>query len=343
MTRKMATVKKIDDIGPIKDADRLEVAKVGGWNIVVPKGEFEAGQKVVYFEIDTFLPESDPAFESFQKRGQKKQIYDGEEIKGHVLRTVKLRGVISQGLVLAGDAVGLEDIDSISVGTDVSDDVGVFKFDNEKPQSGDIIGEFDARMAPKTDAERIQNLAEHWDDIKNLEWEATVKIDGTSQTMFFDEEEDRLRLFSRNWEITPEAEGMKIAERNGLVDFLRENPGAVVQFELAGEGIQSNRLMLRGRHVFVFAVWVDGVKLPRDQWDSRLLKHAAPLLEIKPEGDLEDFIASIDGIRGNISKDRIDEGVVFHLVGDNMRELPVWMDRNANFKVISQKWLLKEK
>lgn len=91
----------------------------------------------------------------------------------------------------------------------------------------------------------------------------------------------------------------------------------------------------------MFAVWTQGVKVPREQWDQRLLDSAAPLLDIKPEGDLEDFIASVSGIRGYITKDILDEGVVFHLTGEQSSQLPVWMDRNANFKIISDKYILK--
>ena len=41
--RKMATVRKIDDIQPIENADAIEKAVVGGWNVVVKKGEYQAG------------------------------------------------------------------------------------------------------------------------------------------------------------------------------------------------------------------------------------------------------------------------------------------------------------
>ena len=336
----MASLRTVDSVSAMKNADRLEVARVGGWNVVVPKGEFSAGDTVVYFEIDSFLPESVPAFESFQKRGQKKFLVDGEEISGHVLKTIKLRGIISQGLILSTDALGIN-TDDYALGDDVSEVLGVLKYDVEKPAHGDIIGSFDARFAPKTDAERAQNLSAVWEDIKELEWEATVKADGTSQTIFFDSQEDRLRIFGRNWELAEQTEGMRVAQRDGIADFCAENPDTVVQFELSGEGINGNRQKISGRRAFVFAVWAQGVKVPREQWDQRLLDSAAPLLDIKPEGDLEDFIASVSGIRGYITKDILDEGVVFHLTGEQSSQLPVWMDRNANFKIISDKYILK--
>lgn len=345
MERKMVSVRTVDKISPIKDADRLEVARIGGWNIVVPKNEFSVDEKIAYFEIDSFLPETVPAFKSFQERGQKTFSVNEKEVKGHVLKTIKLRGVVSQGLVLSLEALGFtpEQIDALNVGDDITDAVNVVKHEEEIPKSADIIGAFDSRHAPKTVAERAQNLSEYWEEIKSMDWEATVKVDGSSQTMFFDSEQNKLRLFGRNWELDQNTKGMVVAEREGIADFCRENPDVVVQFEIVGEGISQNRLKLVGHRPLVFAVWADGVKIPRAQWDQRLLKVAVPSLDIKPEGELEDFIESISGLRGHITKDVLDEGVVFHLTGEKSAELPQWMGRNANFKIISQKFLIRNK
>ena len=52
--RKLVTIQEITDIHPIKDADRIEVAKVLGWNVVVGKGQFSIGDKVVFFELTLF-------------------------------------------------------------------------------------------------------------------------------------------------------------------------------------------------------------------------------------------------------------------------------------------------
>lgn len=342
--RKMASIVVIDDMAPIEGADRLERARVKGWNVVAQKGLYNVGDKAVYFEIDSFLRGDDPRFESFQSRGVRKFLIDGEEVDGHVVKTMKLRGVVSQGLLMPIAELGLN-VDDYNVGDDVSDAIGIVKYDVEKPKNAEIIGEFDARFAPKTDAERVQNLSDHWDEIKGLEWEATIKVDGTSQTLFFDGEQDRLRIFGRNWELDVEkAEGVKVAEDTGIADFARENPDVVVQFELAGSGIQSNTLKLSNRQPFVFAVWKDGIKLPRTEWDERLLKVATPKIEVNlAEFDtVDELLVHVEKVaRGNITKDKVDEGIVFHLTGEQTKTLPMWMERNANFKAISNKWLIK--
>jgi len=54
--RKLASVQTIRDIQPIEDADAIEVVSILGWKVVTKKGEFQLGQKCVYFEVDSFLP-----------------------------------------------------------------------------------------------------------------------------------------------------------------------------------------------------------------------------------------------------------------------------------------------
>lgn len=101
INRKLVTIRTIDAIGPIEGADAIEVATIGGWNVVVKKNEVKAGDKVFYFEIDSFLPDGNPAWQFLvDKQGR---TFEGR--LGHRLRTVKLRGTTSQGLVLRLDQV----------------------------------------------------------------------------------------------------------------------------------------------------------------------------------------------------------------------------------------------
>lgn len=334
--RKLVTIQEITDIHPIKDADRIEVAKVLGWNVVVGKGQFSIGDKVVFFKIDSLLPNSNPKFEQFQARSQKSTFVDGEEIKGHVISTMKLRGVISQGLVMSMEEMGLAP--SLPIGEEVTDSVGVVKWEEPIPAGGEIIGQFDSRFAPKSDAIRVQTLIEYWDDILNMDWEITIKADGSSTTLINDE--GKVRVFSRNWEITQESDAFIVAQKHGLVDAITNHPGMAVQFELVGPGIQGNRLKLAQKTPLVFAVWDKGTKLSRKEWDSAFLDNAIPVLssEWAPQGTVEEMIEKVSGLRGSITKNVLDEGIVFHTVGD---DLPVWMDRNANFKIINNKFLIK--
>jgi RNA ligase (TIGR02306 family) len=93
--RKMATIRRIDEIRPIEGADAIEAAVVGGWVVVIKKGEFKAGDLAVYLEIDSWVPHE---IAPFLSKGQEPREYNG--VKGERLRTVKLRGTTSQGLLL---------------------------------------------------------------------------------------------------------------------------------------------------------------------------------------------------------------------------------------------------
>lgn len=338
--RRLATVQEIKELLPIPNADRIEIAtmKDRAWKVIVRKGEFEAGDKAIYFETDTFLPEKIQEYSEFQKRGQKTVTHEGEDLKGHVLRTMRMRGVYSQGLLLPLGNFELSK--NLEVGTDVSEEVGVLKYEEPLPMGNqEIIGRFETKFAPKTDSERIQNLTEHWNEIKTLEWEPSLKIDGTSQTFVNDDGE--IRVFGRNWELNPEtAPIIEVLEENGVLEFLMENPGVTVQAELAGPGISGNRLKLSKAEVFIFSVWKNLEKLPRSEWDEVLIKNAAPELSVDEwglEGSVDEMIQKVEGLREKITKGRVDEGIVYHLVGD----APIWLEGTKTIKVINNKYLAK--
>ncbi|NJO64366.1 MAG: hypothetical protein HC836_41220 [Richelia sp. RM2_1_2] len=98
MSRKLASIRKVVEIKPIERADTIEVAKVDGWECVVKKGDFKIGDLAVYFEEGSFLP-IEPRFEFLRKSCYKAF----GEIEGFRLRTIKLKGQISQGLLLRLD------------------------------------------------------------------------------------------------------------------------------------------------------------------------------------------------------------------------------------------------
>jgi RNA ligase (TIGR02306 family) len=94
--RSLVTARTIDGLFPIEGADAIEVAQVDGWKVVVKKGEFNVNDPCLYFEIDSFLPEGNPAWQFLVDKQPK--VFNG--VRGHKLRTIKLRGQISQGFVV---------------------------------------------------------------------------------------------------------------------------------------------------------------------------------------------------------------------------------------------------
>jgi RNA ligase (TIGR02306 family) len=340
--RQLVTIQQITQLSPIANADNLELATVKGWHCVVRKGEFEEGESVAYFEIDSLLPDTDKRYDSFQSRGKKTVLLEnGEEVSGHVVRTMRLRGALSQGLIMPLSEVLL---DHSKVGDDITAVAAVVKYEPPLPVTGGaIIGQFDATWAPKTDAVRIQNLGEIYPILQEEQhrFEVSVKVDGTSRT--FVNDGSRIRIFQRNFEITDKDSAFAVFESQGLLDSLGKN--MAIQAEYAGPGINGNRQKLRQPRLFVFAVWDHGVKLRRNQWSQACLDNAAPSISLELPENLQGAIDLIDGLRGNITKDVLDEGVVFSIPSEVDLPFAVEsrLDRNLNFKIISNTYLAKEK
>ena len=159
MERKLASVQIIRGIEPIPDAEFIETAIVNNWKIVVAKKDgFKVGDKIIYCEIDSFLPIREE-FEFLRKSSYKK-VLDKE---GFRLRTIKLRGQVSQGLILPLNTLEGE----FNEGDDVTELMGIIKYEPpiDSSLSGIAKGDFPSYIE-KTDEERIQNLTQKFDLFK---------------------------------------------------------------------------------------------------------------------------------------------------------------------------------
>lgn len=325
--RKMASIQRIVDVSPIDGADRLESVTVEAWRCVVGKGRFHVGDDVVYFEVDTFMPLSNDAF-SFLSTGTKDMMVGGKVVKGHVIRTMKLRGSLSQGLVMHQEELGL-DPSSHSVGDDVTSEIGVCEYEPIDIAQG-TMGGFDSSVAPITDAMRLQSCPEAWDVLRKVRTRASVKVDGTSSTFVHDPRTDTFRVFGHKHELD-QSQGMgnemlRCAESQGIKDFCDRNPGITVQCEFVGPKVNSNRLCLDSHRLFVFAVWnmLDGrAKVPFDDGGvcgpgyDVLRESQCPVLDVRLSDfdTIDDAMEWASTLRGNVTEGRLDEGCVFHIMG----------------------------
>lgn len=323
--RQLVTIKQIDNISPIEGADRIEVARIGGWQVVVGKDEFKVGDNVLYFEIDSALPLDDTRFAFLASRGSK-LISDK---KYHVLKTIKLRGVYSQGLVLPVSQ--FPEVDSHS---GLSDHLGVFKYEPPIPAniSGDIAGPFFSGIQ-KTDAERVQNVdpVDYDRMVKNYTWKPTLKIDGTSFTGVNDI--DGFRVASRNWELRESETNAlwQVVEKYNLEEIVPR--GWTVQGEVYGPGIQSNRLKAKALSFKIFRVFNE-YGLDVVQWPKELEELAVPVLDLKLPGTIDEAIEQANGLKYD---GLLVEGIVWH---ESDGQIPYGLDRPC-FKVISNRYLEK--
>ena len=113
--RELAYVVLIDDILPIEGYDRVETAVVGGWHIIVQKGQFNIGDPAIYFEIDSKVPADKECFAFLEKRHYK-------------IKTLKMCKTISQGLLMHAEDFGWKNTPTDSPNTEhvgIIDDAGI--------------------------------------------------------------------------------------------------------------------------------------------------------------------------------------------------------------------------
>lgn len=327
--RKMATVRVIDSILPIPDADSIECAVIGGWKVVTKKGEYRPGDLAVYCEIDSWIPNE---LAPFLSKGEPKE-YNG--VKGERLRTVRLRKQLSQGLLLPYSIVGT----LWGEGDDVSELLNIQKWEAPvSPQlAGQVKGTFPSQI-PKTDQERIQNLKRELENYASVLFEVTEKMEGSSMTCCLIDGE--CGVCSRNMDLKRDENNTfwRVAIEEDIEQKLRAYgaDNIAIQGELIGPGIQGNIYKLISHHFKVFDVYdiQEGYYLlPEDRKtfvDAIGLKHVPVLgthLLVNP--DIDSILLTAEGASAlNPNQER--EGVVYKA-----------MNSQFSFKAISNKYLLK--
>lgn len=270
--RQLASIQEVRKIQPIEDADRIEIAMVNGWQTVVKKGEFKVGDLCVYFEIDSFLPEVEEYSFVGKPRINPITAFTEDPMRGFRLSTVRLRGALSQGLIIPINKIAntsiLDDksfrkeLYSKVIGDNVTSLLGVEKW--ERSETTSVFGlsheGFPSKYTSKTDEVRAQNNPEEMSELKGKSFFGSAKIDGTSSTIVKDG--DKLIWASRSNAFRPNSLFEQVATEQGIKERLEAYDGDIVlQSELYGEGIQSNLLGIKGKRLATFNIQIDGVRL----------------------------------------------------------------------------------
>lgn len=257
--RKLASIRVASNIFPIVGADVIEAVKVDGWVCVSKKGEFKEGDLGVYFEIDSFLPSEDSRFSFLEK-----QFINFFDDVGARLRTVRLRGQLSQGLFLPLSL--FPELNGLPVGSDVTEILKIKKWEPLIP--ADLAGNAKGAMPSyikKTDQERVQNIVNELKEQVGQEFEVTIKLDGTSMTVYRnvttnanDEKVVETGVAGRNWDFYESDKNSlwQSARKNRMLEaleFLGKN--YAFQGELIGHGIQENPEKLKYRDFYLFDIF----------------------------------------------------------------------------------------
>lgn len=334
--RKLASVQKISDIQAIENADKIELAKVGGWQCVVNKGDYAVGDSVVFCEVDSWIPYE---LAPFLCKGIEPREFEG--IKGERLRSIKLRGCLSQGLILNPELLP----ESVyELGQDVSELLGIIKWERPIPAAlaGVIKGAYPSKTV-KTDQERVQNLSDKLPEYLDEFFEVTEKLEGSScQFGLIDGE---FLVCSRNCNLLEtDSSAMWQQVRHYKVEEKMRAMGLdnlMIQSEIIGEGIQGNHYGIKGQDIVVFDVYDTskqqflGSKSRTDLVEALGLKHAPILkfgfLENLIVGDLVQALLEMADGNSLLNPEKLREGLVFKS-----------FDGKISFKAVSNMYLLKQ-
>jgi hypothetical protein len=351
--RKLASIRKINNLQPIEGADRIEKATIDGWELVVKKGEFNINDLCVYFEIDSILPER-KCFEFMR------------ETKFRV-KTRKFRGVYSQGLALPIHTIECEYkklFPFAKEGYDLTDFLEVKKYDPQlleenklKEESSKVIKNpiikllcrfklfrnifikkesfaFPSNLISKTDEERLQNMKSILEKEKDSIFYTSEKIDGCSST--FLNFKNKFKVCSRNLALKKDnSKYWKIAEKYNLQKILK-NKNLAIQGEILGDKIQGNKYGISGFELYVFNIY---------DIDKKQYFNLNEMIEFCKENKLK----TIPILNTNFKLSSSVEEMVNYSKGKSIlnskiqREGIVFrtLDMRVSFKVINPDFLLK--
>ncbi len=150
--RELAYVTLIKDITPIEGYDRVELAHVEGWTVIVGKGEFEVGDPAIYFEIDSKLPEVEP-FTNMDFLAK----------KHYKVKTQKMCKRISQGLLMSAENFGWEaqaNVDNDGGCCLIKDNNGIYHYNTD--ESRFLTKQLGVTYAVTEDNKRKANSADKY-------------------------------------------------------------------------------------------------------------------------------------------------------------------------------------
>jgi len=372
MERKLATIQKISELRPIEGADKIEVALMEGlgWECVVKKGDFAVGDRVVYIEVDSVMPER-PEYEFLRPRNFR-------------IKTIKLKGQVSQGLIL--DISSVPCAEFLALGSDVTDVLGITKYLSSserlefEEQGRRLLNEknklkkFMMRYSwfrrlflsrsqkvsfpywvSKTDEERIQNMPHVLEQFADERVYVTEKIDYQSVTFtgkmvprfagFFGKilrfKKFQFVVCSRNM-VNNDKSSLywKIAQKYNIEKILRENPTLTIQGEQGDAKIQGNKYKISEPKMWVFNI-IDHEKhwhFCRSEMETFCAKYDLDLVPIVKQCKLSELGSTVvELVECSKGKSQVAdiprEGIVVRSIHNGNKRL--------SFKVINPDFLLK--
>lgn len=263
---KEASIQKIEHVEAHSNAEKLDIATVLGWKVVVKKNEFKVGDSCVYITIDSVLPEK-PEFEFLRN-------------KQFRIKPIRLRGQESAGIcfplnIIPGfasvttnnDGVFRNWIDDDSkeqravlvVGDDITELLGVKHYEKPIPTAlaGQAVGHFPGFLKI-TDEDNLRSNPLAVPELFSRPFYITRKDDGSSGTYFIRNMEFGVCSRRIHLKETPENGFWKMAHKYNIKNAIETyfpNQNVAIQGEVVGPGIQGNKLGLLEMEFHVFNIF----------------------------------------------------------------------------------------
>ena len=333
--RKLATMEKVLKVTPIGNSDFLEKITVRGWDLVSKKGEFKPGDKCIFFEIDSLIPKGKECFEFLRKTSWV------ERLKGFRIRTIRLRGVVSQGLALPLEH--FPEFKNMPEGTDLTKTLGVTVYEPyvNLSMNSNAKGAFPTFLKG-TSLERIQNALDAFESHKEKQIIITEKLDGTSHTFY--SFQDKIGMASRSLDLKIEKDRDDVRNRlfrdYNMKKILTHHPGIAIQGEIVGKSIQRKQYQLdpgRDYDFYVYRIYHIPTRTFYTTEKSKRIAESLGLKFVPVLGTREMFKNIEEAITFSCSKSKLCnsymEGIVFTVLKE---------EELTQYKVISPKYLLAE-
>jgi hypothetical protein len=289
--RMLASAQTIVDLKPIEGADRIEQATVLGWTCVVSKGKHKIGERVIYLEIDSVLPDDLLVTAGLWDEAKGKGVLGKKA--GNVLTTRKFKGCLAQGLVLPLSVLGNFDAILLAENTDLTTALKITKYERYV-EADNIPGQpnrkrswqyklaqkfkptvfFLSKYIPwfekfignggpfpeyitKTDQTRIQNLTPEWHMLSEFDYEVTEKMEGTSSTYFYNKGD--YGMCSRNLRLSNNDQKHfgQIQKKYDIFKKLKKAKlNIAIQGEIIGPAIQGNYYKLTELQLKIFDIYL---------------------------------------------------------------------------------------
>jgi hypothetical protein len=364
--RKLATIRKITNIRPILNADKIEVAEIDGWECVVKVGEFSIGDLVIYIEVDSIVDKNNPYFAFMQERKYR-------------VRTIKLRKQISQGLVCP---LSILPKGNYKEGNDVTDILYITKYDQEGEKEQRLLEQQLAtrnnrlfkfaykykffnrffkkhkrswpKFIKKTDEERIQNMPWICTKEQGTSFSITEKLNGQSATYFLLKQKPKwyslkptylFGVCSRNihlqkpdnstyWRIVKQYDIENVLKKIWKLYCPENMEYLILQGEIIGEGIQENPYKIKGIDFYAFNLLFNDLKVNSTDALLTLKEYNIKFVPILNNQFYlnEDVHKTIELSKGiSVFGSMLREGIVVRNYG-----------KNISFKIINPEYLLKQ-